>query len=317
MARTNGLTITPVAGALGAEVGGVDLSRPLDEATAAALRAALVDHLVLMFRDQDLDPDAQTAFTATFGAPMRLPYIAPMDGHPEVIAVLKEADERNISTFGGTWHSDFSFLGAPPLGSVLYAVEVPPAGGDTIWANMYGAYESLSAGLRALLDGMTAMHSGHVYGAERPPVDIATSTSIAISRNNPEADREVAHPVVRRHPESGRKALFVNPVYTTRFADMTEAESAPLLEMLYEHATRPEHTCRLGWQAGSLAVWDNRCTLHLAVNDYDGHRRLLHRTAIAGERPLAAGSEDEASPAGETSPAGDASPGGEASPGAR
>ncbi len=282
------LDVRPVAGALGAEVHGLDLSRPLEEQVLVAIRRALLDHLVLFFPEQQLTPQQLLAFSACFGPLIRVPYIEPLAQHPEIIAVLKQAEERRVSTFGGTWHSDFSFLEAPPLGSLLYALEVPRHGGDTIWANMYAAHDALSQGMRAMLAGLSAMHSGHVYGARNPPSGIRTSTSIGISRNNPEADVERPHPVVRRHPESDRKALFVNPVYTTRFEGMTEAESRPLLEFLYAHATQPEFTCRFCWTPGALAFWDNRCTLHLAVNDYDGERRLLYRTTIGGERPIMA-----------------------------
>jgi taurine dioxygenase len=208
-----------------------------------------------------------------------------MDEYPDIIAVLKEADERNISTFGNGWHSDFSFLEAPPMGSVLYGKEVPPHGGDTIWANMYAAYEGLSDGMRRLLDPLRAIHSGRPYGAARPPKDLRASRSIAMERNNPEADREIAQPVVVVHPASGRKALFVNPIYTVRFEHMTEAESRPLLDYLYRHCVRPEWTCRFHWEPASLAIWDNRCTVHYAVNDYDGHRRLMYRTTVMGEPP--------------------------------
>ena len=279
--------LRPVAGQIGAEVLGVDLSRPLGDGLAADLRRALVDHLVLFFRDQALAPEHQLAFTRLYGPVLRVPYVKHLDEHPDIIAVLKEADERNISTFGNAWHSDFSFLERPPMGSVLYAREVPSHGGDTLFANMYAAYDALSDGMKRMLAGLGALHSGRPYGRGGVPADLRTSRSIAIERDNPAADREIAHPVVRLHPDSGRKALFVNAIYTLRFADMTEAESRPLLDFLYQHCIRPEFTCRFRWAAGSLAIWDNRCTLHYAVNDYDGQRRLLHRTAIAGERPVA------------------------------
>ncbi len=283
------IQVAPLAGALGAEIGGVDLARPLDNETSAEIHRAFAEFLVVFFRDQRLDPAEQKAFSGRFGPLMRCPYIAPMDGHPEIIAVLKEAEERDIATFGGDWHSDFSYLAEPPLGSVLYGLELPEYGGDTLWANQYAAYDALSAGMRAMLDPLMAMHSGHIYGRKNPPTGLRTSTSIGISRGNEEADVERPHPVVRRHPVTGRKALYVNPIYTTRLDGMTVAASRPLLDFLYRHATRPEFTCRFRWRAGSVALWDNRCTLHYAINDYDGQRRLLHRTTIAGERPVAAG----------------------------
>jgi taurine dioxygenase len=280
------IEIRPVAGALGAEVGGIDLSRPLDAAAAAAVHAAFRDRLVLFFRGQALTPEQQIAFTRLFGPLAKTPFVKPMDGYPYVVRVLKEAEERGISTFGNAWHSDFTSEPAPPLGSVLYALEVPEHGGDTMFANMYLAYEALSPGMKRMLDGVKAIHVGKPYGTKYgPPKSMKTSTSIEIERNRPEADREVAHPVARTHPITGRKALFVNPIYTLRFADMTEEESRPLLEYLYEHAVRPEFTCRLRWTKGALALWDNRCTLHYAVNDYDGSRRLMHRTMIAGDVP--------------------------------
>lgn len=286
------ISVQPISGALGAEVGGADLAR-LDDATFAEVRQAFLDRLVLFFRDQSLDAEDLKAFSRRFGALSRVPYVTPLDGDPDIIAVRKEADERKISVFGGDWHSDFSFLEAPPLGSALYAVDVPPYGGDTLFADMYRAYETLSPGMRRLLEPLRAMHSGHVYGAARPPT-MRTSRSIAISRGNAEADIERAHRVVRVHPETGRRALFVNAIYTTRFESMSEEESRPLLAFLHAHATRPELTCRFRWRPGSLALWDNRCTLHLAVNDYDGARRLLWRTTIAGDVPKGSGTSASA-----------------------
>ncbi len=278
------MRVAPTGGGCGAEVSGIDLAR-LDDAAFAEIRQALGDHLVLLFRDQRLSPDQHVALTRRFGPLLRVPYVAHLEEHPDIIAVLKEADERQISTFGNAWHSDFSFLEEPPAGSLLYALEVPAQGGDTLWANMYLAYETLSAGVRRLLEGLRAIHSGRPYGVQGGG-GIRGSRSIQITRGDPMADREVAHPVVRRHPEGGRKALFVNAIYTTRFEEMSEAESRPLLQFLFEHSTRPEFTCRFRWTPGTLAIWDNRCTLHYAVNDYDGYRRLLHRTTFAGERPI-------------------------------
>src|SRR6266436_1917498 len=224
------IAIQPVAGALGAEIAGVDLAEPLGNSAAAAIRRAFTDHLVLFFRDQRLTPEQHLAFSRLFGPLSRMPYVKAMDDYPDIIAVLKEADEAKISTFGNAWHSDFSFLEEPPLGSILYARETPDHGGDTLFANMYQAYEALSDGMKRMLGGLRAMHSGRPYGRGGVPADLKTSRSIEIARENPEADREVAHPVVRMHPESGRKALFVNSIYTTRFEGMSEAEGRPLLD---------------------------------------------------------------------------------------
>ncbi|MGQ0676205.1 MAG: TauD/TfdA dioxygenase family protein [Rhodospirillales bacterium] len=280
------IEIRKLAGALGAEIAGVDLSRPLDKRAAAAIRRAFREHLVLFFRGQRLTPERQMAFTRRFGKLMTTPFVAPMADHPYVVKVLKEADETGISAFGNAWHSDFTSEPRPPLGSVLYAVETPAHGGDTMFASMYAAHDALSPGMKRMLAGLRAIHVGKPYGTKYgPPKTMRTSRSIAIARNRPEADREAAHPVLRTHPETGRKALFVNPIYTLRFEGMTEEESRPLLEFLYAHAVRPEFTCRFRWTTGALALWDNRCTLHYAVNDYDGSRRLMHRTMIAGEKP--------------------------------
>jgi taurine dioxygenase len=256
-----------------------------------AIKTALAERGVLAFRGQRLTPERLVEVSAAFGPLLRVPYVEPMPGHPDIIAVLKEAEETAISVFGGDWHSDYSFLERPPFATLLYGLEIPPAGGDTLWADMRVAYDALSPAMRALLDPLQAMHSGHVYGAQRPPLNLATSSSIKISRMNPEADAERAHPVVRLQPETGRRALFVNRIYTTRFAGMTEDESRPLLEFLYGHATRPEFCCRWRWRAGDLLMWDNRAVMHYAVNDYDGHRRLLHRTTVEGEVPRGAAAD--------------------------
>ena len=284
------IDVRPIAGSLGSEIGGVDLSRPLDDATYTAIRRVLVERQVIFFRDQAITPEQQIALTARFGAVSRVPYVEAMAEHPDIIAVLKEADEVGISTFGGTWHTDFSFLETPPLGSVLFAHEVPGHGGDTLWANQYAAYESLSDAMKATLDPLVAIHTGAPHGTKAPPSpDLKLSKSIKMRRGDPAADIETEHPVVRDHPESGRKALFVNPVYTIRFKDMTVAESRPLLAFLFARAIEPAFTCRFRWRAGSRAIWDNRCTQHFAINDYDGQRRLMHRTTIAGERPIGPG----------------------------
>jgi taurine dioxygenase len=279
--------IRPVAPPCGAEVVGIDLRDPSPE-TMSLIGRALAEHAVLFVRDQHLTPEEQVDLTRRFGAVLRVPYIAPLAEHPDIVAVLKEADERNISTFGGTWHSDFSFLDEPPSLTLLYALEVPEVGGDTLWSSQYAAYDTLSSGMKRLLDPLRAIHTAWPHGTNGPGATAAVSRSVVMTRNDPSADREVVHPVIRVHPVTGRKALFVNPVYTQRFEDMTVEESRPLLQHLQDHATQAEFTCRLHWTAGTLAIWDNRCLLHLAVNDYDGTRRLLHRTTVTGERPIGA-----------------------------
>ena len=280
----NAIEVQPVSPALGGEVRGVDLAAPTD-AIIESLRDALAVHSVLFVRDQSLSPEQHVSLTARLGPLLRVPYIQHLEEYPDIIAVLKEADEQRISTFGGSWHSDFSFLEQPPSFTLLYALELPPVGGDTLWASQYRAWEGLSEGMKALLSPLKAVHTGWPHGTRGPSANARVSRSVQMVRGNPAADREVEHPVVRVHPVSGRRSLFVNPVYTERFVGMTREESLPLLEFLYSHCVSPEFCCRLRWAPGTLVIWDNRSTLHLAINDYDGHRRLLHRTTVAGEVP--------------------------------
>lgn len=268
-----------VAGALGAEVQGVDLAHALDDDQIAALRNAWHEHLVLFFRDQHLTPAQFMAFARRIGRPVEYPFVKGIEGYPEIIEVKKLAHET--VNFGGIWHSDTTYLAEPPMASMLLARETPPFGGDTLFANMYLAYETLSAGMRRMLDGLRALNSSAKADVSRTREDRIKSDGRADSREEYVAE----HPVVRTHPETGRKALYVNVAHTVRFVDMTEAESAPLLAYLFEHQARPEHTCRFVWQPGSIALWDNRCTQHNPVNDYHGHRRIMHRITLAGDRP--------------------------------
>ena len=283
MAHT--LTTLPVAPACGSFVEGLDVKRATDS-DLAALSQLLAERGVVFLRDQHLSPEDQVALTARFGEVLRVPYVKHLDEHPDIIAVLKEADEKKISTFGGTWHSDFSFLDQPPSLTILYGREIPPFGGDTLWSSQYAAFDALSPRMQEMMCGLSAVQTGWPHGTKGPGPNAAVSRSVVMTRNDPTADREVIHPVVRVHPITKRKALFVNPVYTQRFDGMTEEESKPLLSYLFAHATKPEFTCRLQWEVGTLALWDNRCVLHLAINDYDGSRRLLHRTTVAGETPI-------------------------------
>ena len=270
--------IHPVAGALGAEVSGLDLARPLDDATVAALRQAWLEHLVLFFRDQDLSPAQFLAFARRFGEPVEYPFVRGLDDYPEIIPVLKLEHER--VNFGGVWHSDTAYLDVPPMASMLVAREIPPFGGDTLFANMYLAYDTLSDGMKRMLDGLVAVNSSAKADASRTREDRMKDRAREAAR-----DYVAAHPVVRRHPETGRRALYVNVAHTVRFDGMTEEESAPLLAFLFQHQIRPEFTCRFRWRPGSIAFWDNRCAQHHAINDYRGHRRLLHRVTLAGDTP--------------------------------
>ena len=282
--RNTRLRIEPLAPACGAELFGVDLAEPLDDGLIGEIRQALLDHLVVFFREQSLTPAQHKAFAARFGPLQRHPMIRLDDENPEILRIVKDKEDRK--NFGGDWHTDLSYLEKPALGSILCAREVPVMGGDTLFANMYLAYETLSPGLRERLDGMRAVHSTRrSYGdGGRQAGYIGEEGSMPVARQD--APPEAEHPVVRTHPETGRKALYVNEVFTLRFAGMTEEESRPLLEYLWRHAARPEFTCRFRWRTGSIAFWDNRATQHYAINDYHGARREMHRITVEGDRPV-------------------------------
>jgi taurine dioxygenase len=266
-----------IAGALGAEVLGVDLAADLSGATVAEIRRAFLEHQVIFFRDQALSPAQFMAFARRMGKPVEYPFVKGIEGFPEIIEVKKLERERH--NFGGIWHSDTAYLAEPPMGSMLLAREVPAAGGDTEFASQTLAYESLSAGMKRLLDGLIAVNSS-------AKADVTRTREDRVKEQGGETKSYVAeHPVVRTHPETGRKALYVNLAHTVSFKDMSEEESAPLLQYLFCHQVRPEFTCRFGWRVGSLAFWDNRCTQHNPINDYHGQRRVMHRITLAGDKP--------------------------------
>lgn len=280
------IEVEPIAGSIGAEIHGVDLSRELNQETFAEIHRAFLEHLVVFFRDQHLSIEQQMGFARRFGPLMVDPFVKSPEEHPELLVVVREKTEKRI--FGEGWHSDNTYLQKPPLASILYAREVPAYGGDTGFANQYLAYEELSPGLRDTLAELRAVHapasyaraiSAGRYGAERAMKlrhDAVMDAALA---------SEMEHPVVRTHPETGRKALYINAGYVVRFSGWTEEESRPLLSYLYEHATKPEYACRFRWATNSLAMWDNRCVMHKAINDYLGQRRVMHRLAVEGDRP--------------------------------
>jgi taurine dioxygenase len=274
------IDVRPLDGALGAEIGGIDLSGPLTDAAIAEVRRAFLEHLVIFFRGQDLTPAHQLAFARRFGAIGLYPFAQGMEGTPEIMEVIKEPEQA--TNFGGFWHSDTAYLEKPPLGSMLYAVEVPPGRGDTLFANMTLAYEKLTAETKAEIDGLSA------YNTAAKDKGRVRGDHLAGGAMKGRAEKDLAawHPVVRIHPETGRPSLYVNRAHTVRFEGMTEDESAPLLERLCDHATAAEFTCRFRWEPGSLAFWDNRCTQHYPLNDYPGFRRIMHRVTIEGKRPL-------------------------------
>ncbi|MSQ63940.1 MAG: taurine dioxygenase [Betaproteobacteria bacterium] len=266
-----------IAGALGAELREVDLSVPLTQNLLQEVRKAFLEHLVVFFRDQPLTPEQFMSFAGQFGEPVEYPMVKGLEGFPKIIEVKKLEHER--VTFGGIWHTDTAYLERPPMASMLLAREVPPAGGDTLFANMYLAYESLSDGLSKMLSSLKAINTSAKADASKTREDRIRTDGATI------ASFVAEHPVVRTHPETGRKALYVNSGHTVRFAGWTEEESAPLLKYLFDVQTRPEFTCRFVWQPGSIALWDNRCVQHNPVNDYHGYRRVMHRITLAGDVP--------------------------------
>jgi len=279
MKHGNAFEIRPLAGAIGAEILGIDL-RALDDAGLSAIRRAWLDHLVIFFRGQNLAPVQLVAFARRMGKPVEYPFLKGLDGFPEITPVVKLEHEK--VNFGGIWHSDTAYLERPPIGSMLLAREVPPnGGGDTLFSNMYLAYESLSPALRRLLDGLVGVNSSAKADVTKTREDRMRDAK----RDDARQEYVAEHPVVRTHPETGRKALYVNRGHTVRFKGMREEESTPLLDFLFAHQTRPEFTCRFKWAVGSLALWDNRCAQHYPLNDYHGYRRVMHRVTLAGDRP--------------------------------
>jgi taurine dioxygenase len=274
------IEVHKIAGALGAEISGVDLARDLDDATVAEIRRVWLDNCVVFFRNQDLPPARFLALAKGFGEPIEYPFLKGLDGFPEIITVAKLEHEK--INFGGVWHSDTSYLDIPPMATMLIAREVPPVGGDTLFANQYLAYETLSDGMKRLLDGLVALNASAKADVTRTREDRVRDSK------NPQARKDylAEHPAVRTHPETGRKALYVNVAHTLRFKEMSEEESAPILDFLFRHQIRPEFTCRFHWEPGSIAFWDNRCAQHNPINDYHGYRRLMHRITLKGDKPV-------------------------------
>jgi taurine dioxygenase len=281
------ITVDRYAGACGAVISGVNLARELDDTTVAEIRRALLDHCVVFFRGQSLTPDEQVAFSGRFGPFSPVPFVDPIADHPEVIAVVREPTEQQGFTFGSLWHSDFSFLDAPPMGSILHAIEVPPYGSDTIWANQYAAYDTLSKGLQTMLHTLTGVHSARdAYSPKMQAIHDTFAGMTVHTDDAANATRE--HPVARVHGETGRAALFVNAQYTVGLAGWAGHEARWILDRLFTHATQPAFTCRWQWAAGDVAFWDNRCLQHMVMADVSGHRRFMHRTTVAGETPVGA-----------------------------
>src|SRR5918993_3027929 len=276
------LEVQPIAGALGAEVHGVDLGQDLDDAVVAEIRRALLAHCVIFFRDQEFDARQHKALARRFGDIFIHPNYYGVVPDPEILEIRREPGDTRV--VGEEWHSDTTMMAKPPMGAILYAIEVPPHGGDTLFANQYLAYETLSDGMKRMLAGLRAIHSDRKVAGPQSRVNVGRTTKA----RDDDAWRETitVHPVIRAHPETGRPLLYVNASYTVGFEGMTEAESKPLLDFLMEHGNRPEFTFRFRYEKGSIAFWDNRSTKHIALGDTGPFRRLMRRVQISGDKPV-------------------------------
>lgn len=271
------MKIVPVTGGLGAEIFDADLT---DASQFGAIKKAFVDYSVITLRSQNITPDDHLRFARRWGEINVNRFFSALETHPEIAIVLKEAEQTGA--IGEEWHTDHAYDQMPALGSILHAIETPPYGGDTAFCSMGAAYAALTDGFKSMLEGLNAWHSSrHVFGVNQADTDAARTGRIG---NADQATQDALHPVVIRHPMSGRKGLFVNPQFTTQIDGLSKAESDAILNMLYTHCQKPEFQCRIRWHNGDVTMWDNRATWHKAINDYQGHRRYMHRVTVEGCR---------------------------------
>jgi taurine dioxygenase len=281
--RNSRIDVRPIAGACGAEIHGAAIGDELDDGVIAEIRQALNQHGVIFFRDQEFDAEQQKAFARRFGTIFVHPNYKGMQADDEIQMIYREPGDKHI--VGEDWHADTTMMEEPPMGAILHALEVPPYGGDTLFASQYLAYDTMSNGMKAMLTGLRAVHSDRLVAGPAGARNQYRATKV----RGDDSWRETVslHPVVRSHPETGRKLLNVNKSYTVGFEGMTEDESRPLLDYLFEHGNRPEFTCRFRWEQGSVAFWDNRAVKHLAIHDAGPYRRVMRRVQIAGDKPYA------------------------------
>ncbi len=274
------MKIRKIAGALGTEISGVDLAQGVSTQLAADIRQVFLDHQVIFLRNQPLSPPQFLDFARAMGEPIEYPFVKGLEGFPHIIEVKKLEHEK--TNFGGIWHSDTTYLDTPPMGSMLLSREVPPYGGDTLFASQTLAYESLSGTMQRLLDGLIGISSSAKADVSKTREDRIKSDG----KENAPQEYRAEHPVVRTHPETGRKALYVNVAHTAGIKGMTDEESEPLLNFLFAHQVKPEFTCRFAWEPHAIAFWDNRCAQHNPVNDYHGFRRIMQRITLKGDKPV-------------------------------
>jgi taurine dioxygenase len=279
--RNSRIEVRPITGALGAEIYGADIADDLDDDVIAEIRQALNEHCVIFFRDQEFDAEQHKAFARRFGDIFIHPNYRGMQDDNEIVMIRREPGDQHI--VGEDWHTDTTMMAEPPMGAILYAIDVPPYGGDTLFANQYLAYDTLSDGMKKMLSGLRAVHTDRLVAGPQAGRNAHRATKV---REDADWRETVSlHPVLRTHPETGRKLLNVNAAYTVGFEGMTEAESKPLLDYLLAHGHRPEFTCRFRWENGSVAFWDNRAVKHLAIHDAGPYLRLMRRVQICGDRP--------------------------------
>ena len=276
------ITVEPMAGAVGAEIAGVDLN-DLDDVAVSEIRRSLLEHNVVFFRDQNFTPPNQMEFGKRFGSLNRHSYVKGLDDYPDVFRIVKEPTDAHH--FGNSWHTDLAYEKEPAMATILYGIDVPETGGDTIFCSLYAAYDALSDGMKRMLSKLNVVYTNaHTYGKDAKRFKTGVAKDMSVTQA-PEV-KEVVHPLIRIHPETGRNALYLSSTHYSRIEGMTEAESKPLLQQLCEHAIRPEFTCRFKWRAGSVAFWDNRCTMHYAVNDFPNTRRIMQRVTLQGDVPF-------------------------------
>ena len=274
------IKIKKVSGAIGALIEDVQLGENLAENTSNEIYDAFLKHEVIFFRDQNFTSESLLSFAKRIGTPIIYPFVKGLESFPEITPILKK--ETDVNNFGGIWHSDTTYQDEPAKGTMLYALEVPEFGGDTEFSNQYLAYENLSEKMKLFLEKQKAVNISGKGKVTKTRSDVMKHSSVGLKSD----ELEAIHPVVRTHPETKKKSLYINEAHTTNFVGMTVEESTPILEFLFKHQIKSEFTCRFKWKKGSVSIWDNRCSIHNPINDYHGSRRLMHRIIFQGDKPF-------------------------------